>query len=146
MLRALSMEWTQKFENMGDKLFLSTTMMIVGITIVFFALVFLIFYIQIFSKLIEGLSGLSKAARQKKIEAKLAAADSSLSSGQNTVNPSNTNKADTDLDEEEIVAVIGAVLAAYKAGLTNSANSANLGSGRPAPYPGFKVKSIKRIR
>ncbi len=111
---AMSEGWTSKFGTIGEKLFLATTLTIVGFVIVFIALTIVIFCIFIMSASIRSLS--AKAVKTETPEVPLI----------------------IEADDNEIIAVITAAICAARASDIRP-------SERSAPYPGFRVRSIRRV-
>ncbi len=117
--------WTTRFGSMSEKLFLATTLTIVGVAIVFIALVIIIFCIKVMSVSIKTFSAKKDAAAVREIP--------------DVVSPAVpvTDTVSTYMDTEDndmIIAVITAAITAARA------------SDRiTAPYPGFRVRSIRRV-
>ena len=121
MLTAMSGGWIDKFDTMSDRLFLASTMMIVGLLIVFIILTIIIICIKAMSASINGFSKNEKKERPAVAPVKkeiVKAKPETVSSD----------------EKDEILAVIAAAIHAFSDVSTSD-----------APYPGFKVKSIRRI-
>lgn len=127
MLLEIATDWTTKFETMSEKLFLASTIMIVGFLIVFVILTIIIFSIKFMSASINFSSRFNKS---KKIDTNLVPSqEETLTSDKVTVDLNQS-----DISDDELVAVLSAAIAAF----TSS-------SVRTAPYPGFKIRRAKRI-
>jgi sodium pump decarboxylase gamma subunit len=115
--------WTTQFETMSEKLFLATTLTIVGFSIVFIALFIIIICIRVMSGSVNSLSG------RKKLKAVNTVKEPVLQESSEAPNV-NTE----EYDDYELAAVITAAI-------TASQTSGH----RSAPYPGFRVRSIRRV-
>ncbi|MHB1483173.1 MAG: OadG family protein [Saccharofermentanales bacterium] len=112
--------WTKEFGTLSEKTFLGSTMALVGISIVFIMLVVIVFSIFLMSSVINK-------RKKKLISTELLTGDAGII---------DETIAATDHDDNELIAVITAAIAMI--------SSSEEGNG--APYPGFKVRSIKRTR
>lgn len=112
--------WTKEFGTLSEKTFLGTTMALVGISIVFIMLIVIVFSIFLMSKAIN---------RHKKnsVSGAIITGDADIVADTVTV---------ANHDDNELIAVITAAIA-----MISSSDE-----GNATPYPGFKVRSIKRIR
>lgn len=117
--------WTTRFGSMSEKLFLATTLTIVGVAIVFIALVIIIFCIKVMS------------ASIKKLSAKIDAA--AIIEIPDVVPPAVpvTNAVSAFKDTEDHDMIIAVIIAAITA--------ARASDSITAPYPGFRVRSIRRV-
>lgn len=117
MLIALANGWINKFDTMSEKLFLASTMMIVGFSLVFIILVIIIIAIQVMSASIKGFP------KRKKQDKPSAA----------PVKKAEPVPVRSDENDELIAAITGAIHAFGDTACVK------------APYPGFIIKSVRRI-
>ena len=125
---SMSQEWVNQYGTLNEKLFLGMTMALVGMVIVFIMLIVIVIAIVFMSKILRSL--------QKSVlkEASLPSEAPFL--------PGNATPADAAISavagniDHSLVAVITAAVAMM---MTEQ-------SGDPLLYPGFRVKSIRRIR
>ena len=116
---SMATEWTGLFGTLQEKLFLGTAIAIVGFIIVFLLLIAIIISIAIMSGLLNYADRFR--GRKKIVKPEI--------TGESEVYGSNQ-------ENDELVAVITAALSTY------------IYSAKPksqAPYPGFRVRSIRRL-
>jgi len=123
---SMATEWTDQFETLQEKLFLGTSIALVGFLIVFILLTAIIFLISIMSGV---LTFTGKKNNRKK------QADKNLPMQSKKIIDSESYLTTTD-DSEELIAVITAAICAYmKSDKVKS----------KAPSPGFRVRNIRRL-
>ena len=127
MQTAMAESWTTQFGSMSEKLFLATTLTIVGFVIVFIALIIIIFCIMGMSASIRYFSGNDKRSGHKD--------KTVLPKGPVPETPQISDLyIDVDDNEDEIIAVISAAI-----------TTARASEKRFAPDHGFRVRSIRRV-
>ena len=122
---SMAADWTNRFGTLQEKLFLGTSIALVGFLIVLILLTAIIFSILI-------MSGLISLSDKRKIRKKDSKTELPVLENIKAAETSGTYKD----DHEDIVAVITAAVCAYM-------SSANVRPG--APFPGFRVKNIRRL-
>lgn len=142
--------WTNKSGSLYEKFFPGSTMDLVGITIVFLILLIIVLSVFLMSAIIkrkrnghlaakpvirENDGTISSAANGQEA-ADLTHSSDSLGSSESSDSSDLLSSSDSLNSDYELIAVITAAIAMI--------SSSNRGAG--APYPGFKVRSIKRIR
>ena len=121
--------WTTKFSTLSDKLFIGSTMALVGISIVFILLMIIVFSIFLMSAIIKKSRINNSTETQTAGDAKnTISAVNEKSDAELSANPLNA--------DSELIAVITAAIAM----ISSSDGKAD------APYPGFKVRSIRKVR
>ncbi len=123
---SMATEWTDQFGTLQEKLFLGTAIALVGFLIVFILLTAIIISISIMSGVLNFFDKRKKAMNETIAEI---AVESTETSG------SESNLISSD-DSEDLIAVITAAVCVYM-------ESGKLKS--QAPYPGFRVKNIRRL-
>jgi sodium pump decarboxylase gamma subunit len=133
MFVALNTDWTSEFSTMAEKIFLASAMAIVGVVIVFLILVLIIIAIAIMSRSIHhAAKRLSKPSASAPTTPQVPV--------QRSVEPEMTFTSDY-----EQIAVITAAVAAFIAASGEGSRTRSIDTNGGAPYPGFKVRSIRRI-
>lgn len=125
---SLSQVWVTQYDTINEKLFLGMTMALVGMVIVFLMLIVIVIAIIVMSKTLRSLQ-------------KNSLRETPLSSSTPVLSGDGYSAADSLLTEagtmdHSLVAVITAAVAMMLAGQ----------SGSTSLYPGFRVRSIRRIR
>jgi len=123
---SMATEWTDQFGTLQEKLFLGTAIALVGFIIVFILLTAIIISISIMSGV---LNFSDKRKISKKVEHPEVALESKKSSGYES------DLISSDESEDLIAAITAAVFAYMESGKVKS----------QAPYPGFRVKNIRRL-
>ena len=123
---SMATEWTDQFGTLQEKLFLGTAIALVGFLIVFFLLTAIIISISI-------MSGVLKFSDKRKKTKKETALEITLESKESLGYKPDLTSSD---DSQDLIAVITAAVCVYmESGKVKSR----------APYPGFRVKNIRRL-